>query len=174
MRDNDQIILEKCYSNINSKTLIKEEANQDIYRVLLKDSNLSIDVDTANDDLHLDETPEVYIKFKLEAHREQWGLNIFVHLLEIEPFKIKLVEWTEDENKEFFFDIPGVDISHVNTTFDLTKLSEEDSLGSSWVQITPRYVEFEIVPQRGDRGIQSLKTIGYKINPKSVEVDFRH
>jgi len=172
MRDNDQIILEDCYSNVSSKKLIKEEANQDIYRVLLKNSNLSIDVETGNDDLHLDETPEVYIKFKLEVRREQWGLDIFVHLLEIEPFKIKLVEWTEDEDKEFFFDVPGVDISHVNTTFDLTKLSEEDSSGNSWIQIAPRYVEFEIVPRRGARGIESLKTIGYEIKPESVNVDF--
>jgi hypothetical protein len=171
MRDKDQIILENCYSKIKPFGAVILEQEEDIYRVALEKKDVDMRVYTDDDDIHLDEHSQIYLKFRLQMNRESYGLDILVHLLEIEPFKMKLVQWTEGDDKEFFFNVPGIDISHVNATFDQTT-SREHGGSRSYIQLAPHHLEFEVHGVRGTRGLESRKFVSYAIDPKTVEVDF--
>jgi len=172
MRDKDQIILEKCYSNIKHLDTIILEQEENIYRVELENKDVDINVYTNDDDLHLDSFSKVCLKFKISINKyENQGIDIHINLLEIEPFKIKLVRWTEDDDEEFFFEIPSTNISHINPTF-AQSTRETYGQSKSYVQIVPQFLELHIVGVRGTRGLESRKVVSYVVDPSSVEVDF--
>ncbi len=172
MRDKDQIILENCYSKIVPKERLINEEEETVHRVLMRKEDVNMNVYASDEDMYLDEHSEVYIKFKLDISLEKYGVDIQVKLLEIEPFRIKLIKPSDEgQDEEFFYDIPAVDISDAKLTFGFTDNNEYGN-NKTYIQIAPQYIDFEIKGVQGARGLNSMKIVGYKIDPKTVEVDF--
>lgn len=163
MRDNDQIILESCYSKVNPKKYLLMEQEDNVYRYTV-DSDIFVEGEK-DSDLHF-EDPKVTIKFKIITEQKEWGLDIFVRLIEIEPFTLTGTLWREDEDETYTFSIGATDLSNVDPIYE-----SSDDYGKSFIQITPRSIQFYI---EKTKGMESRKGQWKVSSNKEIEVVFSH
>lgn len=164
MRDNDQIILEDCYSKIKPKKHLLVEQEENVFRYKIK-SDIFVRDENKDSDLHF-EDPEVIVKFKIIAEPQDWGLDIFVRLLEIEPFTLTATKWGEDEDETYTFPVGATDLSNVDPTYEAS-----DDYGMSFIQIAPKGIQFYV---EKTKGMESRKGQWKVSTEEKIEVAFSH
>ena len=100
------------------------------------------------------------------VEQKDWGLDIFVRLIEIEPFTLTATEWGEDEDTTHTFAVGATDLSEVDPIYEAT-----DDFGKSFIQIAPKSIEFYI---EKTKGMESRKSQWKVSTQERIEVTFSH
>jgi len=112
MKTRDQILLENMY--LKTKTVIKEEVQNDNIFSALVNLDLYDVYPPAGDDTHYEIPQKVKVHYRLNVQYGSAGItSIYASLVDIDPIRVERVKYTENEDE---MDVINIDLSDVSFT----------------------------------------------------------